>query len=58
MAEQGRKMRTQNTVSDSETSAMRNQNRQSEQDEPEVVAVQPQIFTTNRAIAGSAYSGI
>ncbi|KAF3563972.1 hypothetical protein DY000_02017698 [Brassica cretica] len=35
MAEQGRKMRIQNTVSDSETSAMRNQNRQSEQDEPE-----------------------
>lgn len=43
MAKQGRHMRTWNTISDSEASAIRNRNQQSEQDDWEVVAVQSQL---------------
>ncbi|XP_013595010.1 uncharacterized protein LOC106362631 [Brassica napus] len=61
MAKQGRKMRTRNTVSDSETSAIRNRSQHSanEDDKPDVAIVPPQKSTPHRVQpSGSHPAGI
>ncbi|XP_013594478.1 PREDICTED: uncharacterized protein LOC106302534 [Brassica oleracea var. oleracea] len=60
MVKQGRKMRTRNTVSDSETPAMRTRLHNSENgdDDPDVEVAPPLVAPIHRATQGSTFSGI
>ncbi|KAF2553316.1 hypothetical protein F2Q68_00034253 [Brassica cretica] len=59
MVKQGRKMRTRNTVSDSETPAMRTRSHNSENgdDDPDVEVAPPLVAPIHRATQGSTFSG-